>query len=99
RTGLLAPDVFYFGNLIGDTGYSDSPMQVTMDDVNFTKAEVANHDNTVDFNLDGVTDAQDVAAATANLGRSLSTIVNPPPTPVRARFRPLGGLMTEQVLR
>ena len=80
HTGLAAPDVFYFGNLIGETGDGTSPFRVTAADLGAIK-KALNSDATVssryDFNRDGKVTALDLGLAKANLNRGL-----PPLAPV-----------------
>ncbi|MGN6370531.1 MAG: LamG-like jellyroll fold domain-containing protein, partial [Phycisphaerae bacterium] len=66
--GLLADDVFYFGNAVGDTGDSSTDAQTTAADVNAVSAHTgpAGITNPYDFNRDGVVDATDVSIAQNN---------------------------------
>ena len=66
---LLANDVFYFGNAIGDTGDSSTDALTTPNDAtrisnNFTAS--APLSDPYDLNRDGVVDSTDVAIANAN---------------------------------
>jgi hypothetical protein len=75
-TGLPAPDTFYFGNLVGETGDGGWPLRVTALDVAAVKrAAAANAPaalaNPYDFNRDGAVNALDVAAARGNRFNSL----------------------------
>lgn len=64
-TGLQRPEVFYFGNAVGETGNSPSNARVDMND----RLQVRNKfivgasgvsaDNRYDFNRDGIVDASD----------------------------------------
>ena len=75
RTGLAAPDVFYFGNLGGDTGGPGTPVVNTLD-LARVRANVGNTSAaaraTYDFNRDGLINAADVLFTRANLGRALA---------------------------
>jgi hypothetical protein len=80
-TGLAAPDVFYFGNLVGETGDAVTPLRVTALDVAGTRAhlgESAGLDSRFDHNRDGVVNALDVAAVKSGLAHALGTIAAPP---------------------
>jgi hypothetical protein len=63
-TGLAAKDVFYFGNLAGDTGNDRSTPVVNTTDIARTRAAVGKNDaaslNRYDFNRDGKINAADV---------------------------------------
>jgi hypothetical protein len=74
RTGIAAPEVFYFGNLVGETGDDGSPLRVTALDLSAVKQALnraAPITSRLDFNRDGLINALDVAALKANLNRSL----------------------------
>jgi ELWxxDGT repeat protein len=54
RTGLSAPDIFYFGNLVGATGYNDRV--IDWDDVSATRAALGSPSaltGRLDFDRDG----------------------------------------------
>ena len=76
-TGLAAPDVFYFGNLIGETGDALSPFRVTAADLGAIK-KALNTDATVsnrfDFNRDGKVNALDLGLAKSYLNRGLAPL-------------------------
>ena len=55
NTGLTIPDVFYFGNAIGETGNSPSDAEVTPAD----EIEVRNNPHTLNTNPAGATDTCD----------------------------------------
>jgi subtilisin-like proprotein convertase family protein len=80
NTGLAQPDVFYFGNLIGDTGSgnSASAVRVTAADVVAVRAALNKSDRPVtdatDFNRDGRVNASDYAIARNGVGASLSLL-------------------------
>jgi hypothetical protein len=80
--GLTAPDVFYFGNLVGesDVGGQVTPAVDTVDLMGVRRATTYGATASLtrfDFNRDGKVDAADVMAVRANLGRTLS-LFNPP---------------------
>ena len=78
RTGLTQPDVFYFGNLPGETGDRSSRAQVTAADVLRTRAqqsaEPAGISSRYDHNHDGRVNVLDVAAVRRNLPSALAFI-------------------------
>jgi probable HAF family extracellular repeat protein len=109
RTGLPRPEVFYFGNLVGETGDRGSPMRVTAADIlairrNYSAGPVP-ITNRYDINRDGRVNAFDAAAARANVGRSLRPIaVTPailPIAPASSTFsiRPVNPLAKTTTLR
>jgi len=74
-TNLAAPSVFYFGNLVGDTG--DSPLRVNALDLGVVKAALnrtAPIDGKQDVNHDGRVNALDLGAIKANLNRVLVAV-------------------------
>jgi hypothetical protein len=74
RTGLAAADVFFFGNVVGETGDADGPPSVTPADLSRTRARAGGAAAVGDFadhNRDGRVDVMDVLAVRANLGRGL----------------------------
>jgi hypothetical protein len=105
RTGLARPDVFYFGNLVGETG--DAAVSVTGGIPAPTGARVNALDLSAvkralnspaaltgrfDFNRDGRTNALDLAAVRANLNRTLAALAAPTAPaagPTRALFSTL----------
>jgi hypothetical protein len=69
-TGLLTPDVSYYGSLVGAT----SGLEVTDADISAVRAhsgETAPADSPYDLNRNGLITAADIAAAKASLGKSL----------------------------
>ena len=88
RTGLASPDVFHFGNLVGDTGPGGTPV-VNAIDLARVRAAVGTTNTTLklqyDFNRDGVVSAADVMIVRANQGRSLS-LFNAPAATVTGSF-------------
>lgn len=81
NTGLSTPDVFYFGNLPGETFNSTSEARVTAADVLATRANSARAgaavDNAYDFNRDRRVDVVDQAIARSRVGRSLVMFSQP----------------------
>jgi hypothetical protein len=74
RTGLAVPDVFYFGNQIGDTGDSLTASRVNALDLGAVKRLVntsAGIASGVDVNHDGRVNALDLGIVKANLNRVL----------------------------
>ena len=77
RTGLTAPDVFYFGNAIGDTMNSPTTLRVNSQDVARTRnnqSKPTTADSLFDHNRDGRVNSLDVALARGNQGFTLATI-------------------------
>jgi hypothetical protein len=81
RTGLPAPDVFYFGNLVGDTGGAGASA-VDARDVAAVRRNLFSNDpvalSRYDFNRDGKIDLADLTLSRSNQGRRL------PPLPAAA---------------
>jgi len=88
RTALVAPDVFYFGNLVGETGDAVSPWRVTAADVlavrRHSSAVAAPVDSRYDINQDGKVNALDVVLVRMNLPRSLRPVTAAPAAAVQA---------------
>ena len=83
HTGLAAPDVFSFGNLIGETGDVGlaAGWRVSAIDLSAVRRALngaAAITSTTDFNRDGRTNALDLATVKRNLNRVL------PPLPTAA---------------
>ena len=81
NTGLGADDVFYFGNLVGDTGASlfrvdTSDYIVTLGSLNKTAGLSAR----TDFDRDGRTNGADLLIARRSRGGTLSRPEPQPPT-------------------
>jgi hypothetical protein len=77
-TGLAQPDVFYFGNLVGDTG--DPGATVTAVDLTRTRAQLGRAvtpGSPFDHVRDGRVDVRDLAAVRGNLFQSLRLITAP----------------------
>jgi hypothetical protein len=82
NTALVAPDVFAFGNLAGETGDTPPgrPHAVTVLDFNRTRAAIfsdAPVTSRFDHNRDGRVSALDLAVVRSNLARRLSPAVLP----------------------
>ena len=77
RTGLARQDVFYYGNLVGETGDGSGalPLRVTAMDLaavrrnTFSAGPITSR---YDFNRDGRVKALDVVAVRSNLGETLA---------------------------
>jgi ELWxxDGT repeat protein len=88
RTRLAAEDVFFFGNLVGDTGDA-AAIAVNAADLVRTRNAVglpASIDSAFDFNRDGVVNAADLVLVRNNVGAALSS---PPPAASRVGFSPI----------
>jgi N-acetylneuraminic acid mutarotase len=88
NTGLATPDVFYFGNLVGDANGNGA---VTVADVGLTKSlvgQTADLTSPADFNRNGQITVADIAIAKANVGQTLPFFTAPAtpaaPTPAAA---------------
>lgn len=73
---------FYFGNLPGETGNPENPLEVTTDDVNLANANVtppggASLTNPYDFNRDKIVASADLIIGVSNGGASLNPIEPP----------------------
>ena len=81
RTGLPSADVFYFGNLVGETGDSTTSAIVTAADVLAVRSAAratAPLTHVADFNRDGRINVTDQAIARAAVtGRSLTILTAP----------------------
>ena len=93
-TGLARPDVFYFGNLIGDTGTRPPspvtgqwPLRVDVFDLvdvrrNFAAAtDPGGYANPYDYNQDGAVNNVDLQLTARNMRRSLGHVTPPPDEP------------------
>jgi len=95
-TGLAAPDVFYFGNLVGDAAAEGGTVErVTLADVeapaaNLTRAATIENPNDVDRN--GRVNRADARAARRNLGAELYAVGPFGGTVDSAPAPPLAGL-------
>jgi hypothetical protein len=86
RTGLAAPDVFYFGNLCGETGNDAGAAAVTAVDLVMVRRSFTAAGTTVpvtnkyDFNRDGKVNATDlVFARLGAAGGTLTRLTAPAP--------------------
>ena len=81
RTGLTSPDVFYFGNLVGETGDTATPLRVGALDLAGVR-RVLNTNATLtspyDVNRDGRINALDLSAVRQNQTRSIAPLAPPP---------------------
>jgi hypothetical protein len=85
HTGLASPDVFSFGNLIGETG-DGTGARVSALDLSSVKRSLntnATASAATDFNRDGRTNALDLAIVKRNLNRSLALADAPAPAEVQ----------------
>ena len=87
RTGLTQQDVFFVGNLVGETGNAGgTPLRVNAADYLLTRANIApapaTVENRFDFDRDGRVNAFDLAVARTAQGRTL-------PLPVSLAWTPL----------
>jgi len=80
NTMLAAPDVFYFGSLIGETAAGLTQLQVSPVDVKQTRhalrTRTAAITHPADHNRDGRIDARDVNTARSNLLRSIAVLTS-----------------------
>lgn len=80
RTGLAFPDVFYFGNLVGESGGPDA-LVVNATDVARTRAAFGARDaatlDRYDFNRDGAVNATDVFLSRGSQRRTLALFTAP----------------------
>lgn len=88
NTGLASPDIFYFGNLAGDTANSTTSAAVTNTDMASVKFQLSPSavpiTSPYDFNRDGYVTLSDMGAVKFNLTHSLLfpfTAPPPPPAP------------------
>jgi hypothetical protein len=86
RTGLAAPDVFYFGNAVGETGNSTANAIVSSADEALVRLngrsalEPAPIDFRFDFNRDGLVNSTDQALARLNATSAFTALrlIGPP---------------------
>ena len=94
-TGLAAPDVFYFGSVVGETGNDPANARVNLQDVGATRANQtgfgsATIENDYDFNRDGRVNLADIAIVRQNQsGFSSVNLI----TPGSGKRSPIGGAM------
>jgi hypothetical protein len=95
NTGLPRDDVFYFGNLAGDTGSDRSSPVVNATDLARVRRDFGRTTATAlaasDFNRDGKVNATDLAVARTNEHRALPLFAAPAaaPAPAAATAPPL----------
>ena len=85
NTGLSSPDIFYFGNAVGDSGLGNTATQINVDpsDVTAARDNVSPAIGTTpawkafDFNKDGIINASDVTLSRNNAGFVLHFIASP----------------------
>jgi ELWxxDGT repeat protein len=81
-TGLLAPHVFYFGSLAGETGDALTPLRVSAADLAGVKRflnTTAGPDSRYDINRDGKVNALDLGLVRAGVFQAIKPIVVPAP--------------------
>jgi hypothetical protein len=96
NTNLAAPDVFYFGSLVGDTGDATTPLRVSpIDFINIRRAATggpaATLTNAYDLNRDGRVNALDLVVLRSSLNhflRGFTAPASPAPAPVPAPGAP-----------
>jgi hypothetical protein len=80
RTGLAAADVFYYGNLVGDTG-ARAPATSVVNALDLVLLRARPYDRDVpvtdgcDFNRDGFVNARDLGILRGNLGAHLDLTI------------------------
>ena len=85
NTGLSAPDIFYFGSAVGESGLGNTASQITVNasDVTEERNNLSSPFgttpvwNVVDFNKDGIVNASDGTVSSGNSGFTLHFIANP----------------------
>ena len=98
RTGLASPDVFYFGNLVGEVGNATTPPTLVVNgvDLRMTRTKVVTRyaplTSRYDFNRDRVINSLDVAAVRANQRAALPVISAP-----HEMGHVMGGLMIQSM--
>ena len=83
-------DVFYFGNLIGETGDAPTPARVSAADLGSVRSHLnagVPVTSAYDLNRDGLVNALDLAVARSNLFHTLPPL--PPPDVAGAAVIPL----------
>ena len=96
NTGLAAADVSYWGNLVGESGDSTSPLRITAMDTAAVRRAFTRPGVTVgvssacDFNRDGRVDAADLALVRNNVFHTLTRSPRRPPRPPRLHFHRRG---------
>jgi len=86
RTNLAADDVFYFGNLIGETGAANAAGRLGVDAADLGRARAAqvasgastaSMNNACDFNRDGKVNVLDVGIARSRQGMTIPLLTVP----------------------
>jgi hypothetical protein len=90
HTGLARDDVFYFGNLVGETGDAASPSTLAVSALDLSAVRRALNASSpitgpTDFNRDGRTNALDLSAVRAHLNRTLPLAAVPIPAAAPAQ--------------
>src|SRR5439155_18529726 len=87
-TGLVAPDVFYFGNLPGETGDVAGAAEVDAEDFVLTRAAAqdgpAGVINRFDFDRNGRVDLRDLALIRSAIGQPALPLIGRPPAALAA---------------
>jgi hypothetical protein len=91
RTGLVAADTFYFGNLVGEVGNSTTNATVNAIDMALTRRNLFSTDSAAiaryDLDRDGRIGVRDMALVRSNLYQSVA-LLNAPATPAAAPAPP-----------
>lgn len=110
NTGLGEPDVFYFGNAIGDSGNSAADASVNAQDIGGARDNPHNFlnraliDDAFDYNRDSLVNAQDIGIARdnpTNFLSDLNLVTVPAAAPVAAAataFAPVSSNINEEGL-
>jgi probable HAF family extracellular repeat protein len=100
-TGEQTRDVFYYGNLVGDTGSTDLDLAVSPRDLALTRRAVGTAPTTphlpMDHNRDGRVNVIDVALTWRNMGASLARL-SALPAPASASDAPQGAVVSATAL-
>ncbi|HZN65181.1 MAG TPA: hypothetical protein VFB66_07740 [Tepidisphaeraceae bacterium] len=100
-TGEQTRDVFYYGNLVGDTGSTDLDLAVTPRDLALTRRAVGMAPTTphlpMDHNRDGRVNVIDVALTWRNMGASLARL-SALPAPASVSVAPEGAVVSATAL-
>jgi hypothetical protein len=97
HTGLAEPDVFYFGNLVGDSGFSPGRVDA-LDALALRVARrlgYATITNGLDFNRDGRVDVRDEWVLRMNAGGTLPPVETPSAPGTLPTARGATGLLDE----
>jgi hypothetical protein len=81
RTGLSSPDVFYFGNLVGETGNNPAALATEAADLVRTRNAIGSGaaaiTNVFDHDRSGAVSASDLVICRNNIGRTLPRLLVP----------------------